>query len=112
MDSRKNQFDLQPCAVVGAGDLVSHLQRANDDASTNEYRFSVFRFNEGMESTHALRPQDLRDMVKLCQVLAFAIVDDGWVSDELREELSQLANDLDLVTQSWSNSRHGEQTNT
>jgi len=38
--------------------------------------------------------------VKACQVLAFTIADDGWVSNELRGELFALAERLDAVAQS------------
>ena len=68
--------------MLGAGDLVSHLHRGEDAGDVAAYRFSVFRLSRELEATHELRPSDLHDMVKLCQVLAFAIVDDGWIPKE------------------------------
>ena len=97
----------QPVAVVGAGDLVSHVQRVDDERDPENYRFSVFRFCRDLEATHALRPCDLRDMIKLCQVLAFTIADDGWISADTREVLIELANDLDELTQRWSGTDNG-----
>ena len=54
-----------------------------------------------------LRPSDLRDMIKLGQVLAFTIADDGWISADAREGLIDLANDLDELTQRWSGTDNG-----
>ena len=67
-------------------------------AATGDYQFSVFRFGQFAEASHALRPTDLRDLVKLCQVVAFAIVDDGWIGDEQRRELLDLMGELDQIT--------------
>ena len=72
--SNKTAESGQPIAVLGAGDLVSHLHRGDDESDPANYRFSAFRFSRELEATHTFRPCDLRDMVKLCQVLAFTIV--------------------------------------
>lgn len=95
----------QPIAVLGAGDLVSHLTRADD--GQGDYQFNVFRFGQHAEATHALRVTDLRDLVKLCQVVAFAVADDGWIAVEQRRELLDLMADLDQITSKWSDSEHG-----
>ncbi len=105
MRTPRQASSTRPLAVLGAGDLVSHLTRADDGA--RDYRFSVFRFGQRAEATHALRPTDLRDLVKLCQVVAFAIVDDGWIGDEQRRELLSLIAELDQTTSKWSDSAHG-----
>ena len=39
--------------------------------------------------------------MKLCQVLTFAIVDDGWSPPAVREALLELNERLDELTQSW-----------
>lgn len=91
----------QPIAVLGAGDLVSHLYRDQVDFDSAEYRFNMFRLGAEMAVTHELRPCDLRDIVKLCQVLTFAIVDDGWSPPAVREALLELNKRLDELTQSW-----------
>ena len=88
----------QPIAVLGAGDLVSHVYRGEDERDPADYRFSVLRINQELEVTHALRACDLRDMVKLCQVLAVSITDDGWISAAASKALNDLANELDELT--------------
>lgn len=92
----------QPIAIVGAGQLISHVYRDNDESNPNNYRFNVFRLTSGLTATHELRPSDLRDIVKLCQVLGVSIVDDGWIPSDTKLALSSLVEDLDSLTQGWS----------
>ncbi len=92
----------QPVAVLGAGNLVSHLHRENGADDASNYRFSVFRLTPELQATHELRPCDLPDLVKLCQVLAFAIADDGWIPSDSTDALRELFDDLDELTQRWS----------
>jgi len=96
----------QPVAVLGAGDLVAHLHRGDDADDMANYRFSVFRVSGDLQATHELRPCDLPDLIKLCQVVAFAITDDGWIPMETRKALRDLFDDLDELTQRWSESNH------
>ena len=88
----------QPYFVAGAGELVSHVHRQGAELNSLQYRFNIFRIDETRNVSNWLRPDDLRDIVKACQVLAFSIADDGWVEDSLRE---QLAEELQLITDSW-----------
>jgi hypothetical protein len=97
----------EPVAVLGAGDLVSHLHRGEDDNDPANYRFSVFRLSQESQATHELRPCDLHHLVKLCQVLAFAIVDDGWIRSETSDSLRELFDQLDALTRRWSNTDDG-----
>jgi hypothetical protein len=97
----------KPVAVLGAGDLTSHLHRGGDPDDPANYRFSVFRLRRDLQATHELRPWDLHDMIKLCQILSFAIVDDGWVPKETSESLRGLFDQLDGLTRSWSNADDG-----
>ena len=92
----------QPVAVLGAGDLVSHLHRGDHAGDPANYRFNVFRLDGDLQVTHELRPGDLRDLIKLCQVLAFAIVDDGWIPRETSDSLRGLFDELDALTRRWS----------
>ena len=96
----------RPVAVLGAGDLVSRLHRGDHPGEPANYRFSVLRFGNDLQATHELRPCDLRDLIKLCQVLAFAIVDDGWIPVGTRNTLRDLFEDLDALTGRWSNTDH------
>lgn len=97
----------QPVAVVGAGDLVSHLFRGDDWQNSENYHFSLVRLCEGRAATHELRPCELKNMIKLCQVMAFAIADDGWLPTQLRQELFDLSHDLDAITQRWDEVKNG-----
>ena len=99
----------QPCAILGAGPLVSHLHRAEREEVV-EYGFNLLRVSETLESSHLFRPQDLRDIVKLCQVIAYAIEDDGWITPELRMELNELFESLDAVTRTWDNESRRRRT--
>ena len=60
-----------------------------------------------MQAMHDLRPCDLRDLVKLVQVLSFAITDDGWLPTDAQHALLALFEDLDELTESWSEANHG-----
>ena len=89
----------KPYVIVGAGELVSHVRRTAVEAGVMSYYFNLFRLQLDGEASQLFRPRDLIDIVKACQVLAFTIADDGWVSNDLRRELLTLADDLDAVTQ-------------
>lgn len=106
MLSRNPTRSTQPVAVLGAGELVSHLHRGENSDEPADYRFSVFRIAGGLQATHELRACDLLDLVKLCQVLAFAIDDDGWIQPDVREQLRELVADLDEITRKWSKAPH------
>jgi hypothetical protein len=110
MLDREHKKAKRPYAVLGAGDLVSHLQRRCGDGDIACYRFNVFRIRSSEQVTHALRPRDLRSVVKLCQVVAFTIADDGWLDSDLRRELFQLAEELDEITRTWEVLDHGSET--
>lgn len=110
-DRNKTAATNQPYAVLGSGDLVSHLQRQDVDADSKTYRFNLFRIEHDHQVTHGLRPNDLRAIVKLCQVLAFTIADDGWIPDDVRRELFELAADLDLLTHQWRTANSGTTSN-
>ena len=106
---RKHHGTLSlPCAVLGADELVSQLVRIVKDADSMAYAFNILRVDlDGTEAVPSFRPEDLRSLVKLCQVMAFAILDDGWVSDDCRTELTQLWHELDAVTSKWNRGPNG-----
>lgn len=92
-----------PVAVLGAGNLISHVYRGSEET----YVFNLFRQTATLETTHRFGVGDLRDMVKLCQVLSYSMLDDGWLNEEQREQLLELNEQLDEITQAWSETRHG-----
>lgn len=102
MTARQTTLLKQPHFVVGAGDLVSHIHRLETDFDHAQYHLNLFRVSSSGKVTSWLRPEDLRDIIKTCQVLAFSIADDGWVEAPLRGELAQPAGELQSVTDTWS----------
>ena len=101
MATEETKKTKQPHFIAGAGELVCHVHRDDEGQSNFQYRFNLFRIDSEGEATSWLRADDLRDIVKACQVLAFSIAHDGWIEDSLREELAEFANELQLNTDSW-----------
>ena len=100
----RNRFTKKPpsvmpglTAVVGSGELISRLFRD----STGNYTFDLRRADTRIEPELVFHPEDLRSFVKLAQVLAFAIADDGWLPPESSRSFLQIFNDLDEITQRW-----------
>jgi hypothetical protein len=90
----------KPYAMLGAGQLVSAIWKTGDEQSGWTYRFNVYRSNARSGRVSQLfRPADVRDLVKLCQVLAATLADDGCVPAEQRRTLLDVAVKLDGITQ-------------
>ncbi len=97
-----NNATKQPIAALGSGELVSHLMRISKSGGQADYRFNLFRIDpESGMPTSWLEIDELWDLVKLCQVLSFAMIDDGWVEASDRDKLVQLNTDLDRLTGRW-----------
>lgn len=90
-----------PYIIAGSGELVSHVYRTDYDDCA-KYSFNVFKSPSDGGVTQLMGPEDLRDIVKVCQVLAFLILDDGRESDELNDSLLELNLQLDTITSKWS----------
>lgn len=90
----------KPYAMVGAGALASTVWKDGSEFGGWQYRFNVFRLNQNGSVGQKFTPADLKHLVKLTQVLASVLADDGCVSNEEREELFQLAESLDDIIQS------------
>ena len=89
----------KPYEVVGAGELTATVWKSGSENTGWHYSFNVFRQCCGSgEVSQLYRPSDLLSLVKLCQVLAFTLVDDGCVSRLERNESAQLVARLDAVT--------------
>ena len=93
----------KPIAIVGAGELVSHVLRVSDEQPSS-YRFNVFKIDRST-ATHGLAASDLLDLVKLARVVAIALLDDGWLEDEQREMLSKFTQDVEQMTEKWRGAR-------
>lgn len=110
MSAHEGNAKSPPNAVLGAGDLVSIVHRIVDESGACQYRFNLFRLRQDAEATHTLRPVDLRDIVKVCHVLALTIAEDASVPDDDLQELLTLADELEAITQRWGKSHHGKST--
>ena len=96
-------------AWIGSGDLISKVIRGVQDGAPG-YTFQVDRLLADCTNSSSLRATDLRSIVKLCQVLAFTIADDGWLGPQANAEMFRLADDLDYITHQWEGGDRGCQT--
>jgi hypothetical protein len=91
----------KPYEIVGAGQLTATVWKTGDAACGWKYRFNVYRQSQESGVVSQLyRPADVKDLVKLCQVLAIALVDDGCLTAGERRVLVKLTAQLDSVTRS------------
>ena len=89
----------KPYCMVGAGELASALWKTGDQVAGWRYRFNLFRMpSRSGRVSQLFRPADLTDIVKLCQVLAATLVDDGCLSPADRRALKQLVANLEQIT--------------
>lgn len=96
------EFCKKPYSFVGAGRLTSMLWKTGDEHSGWEYRFNIVRGPTLRESFNPLfEPADLSDLVKLAQVMASVIADDGCLHADDRKRLRTLISDLDALTLRW-----------
>ena len=88
--------DLKPMEIVGAGPLTSAIWKRGNEQSGWHYRFNLVRQPacRGLDS-EMFEPADLIHMVKLTQVLATVIADDGCLTQIERTTLKTLATELD-----------------
>lgn len=95
----------KPMAMVGSGPLTSAIWKSGDEQGGWRYRFNLFRQLAGNGHVSQLfQPADLTHLVKLTQVLAAVLADDGCLSARQRQSLRELATQLDEITQFWNSS--------
>ena len=93
----------KPYAMLGAGKLAASLWKLGDEAAGWRYRFNIFQLNsKSGRVSQRLAPSDVGDLVKLAQILAATLADDGCLSAEQRRKLADLAMALDGITDSCS----------
>jgi hypothetical protein len=86
----------KPMEIVGSGPLLSSIWKLGDVAAGCRYRFNVIReTSEKGFFTDLFQPQDLGHFIKLIQVLAAVIADDGCLSPSERRTLKNIATQLD-----------------
>ena len=82
--------------IVGAGPLLSTIWKLGDEHSGWRYRFNLTRqTSDRRVFTDLFRPLDLVNFIKLIQVLAAVIADDGCLTQADRTTLKNLATQLD-----------------
>lgn len=82
--------------IVGAGPLLSTIWKLGDEHSGWRYRFNLTRQTTDSSAFTALfQPLDLVNFIKLIQVLAAVIADDGCLAQAERTTLKNLAAQLD-----------------
>lgn len=87
----------KPYTLAGAGQLTATIWKNSDEPSGWTYRFNIVRTSAAGRVSQRFHPRDLRNFVKLMQVLAFTLADDGCLECSLRRELSDLADRLQTV---------------
>ena len=93
----------KPYTILGAGRLVSTFWKAGDERSGWRYRFNVYRMNsDNGQVSQLFGPTDVKDLVKLSQVLATVLADDGCIPTNQRRALADLAAQLDTITRKRS----------
>ena len=94
--THKRPGDPRPIELVGAGRLISSIWKLGGVDSSWRYRFNVVRKSSDHEHfTDLFQPNDLIHFIKLIQVLAAVIADDGCLSQPERIILRRFAVRLD-----------------
>ena len=103
--------DSPPIELVGAGALVSSIWKLGGVESGWRYRFNVIRqSSDHGHFTDLFHPGDLIHFIKLIQVLAAVIADDGCLSQSERIMLRRLAVSLDEFLTGECSSTHEDPT--
>ena len=88
--------DPRPMEIVGAGPLLSTIWKLGDEHTGWRYRFNLTRqTSDKSVFTDLFQPLDLVNLIKLIQVLAAVIADDGCLTQVDRTTLKNLATQLD-----------------
>lgn len=99
MHQKKYDKSTRPYAALGAGQLTSNLWKTGDERSGWSYRFNIYRISsQNGHVTQIFRPSDVPNLVKLCQVLAVTLADDGCIPADLCHDLADLSLKLDAIS--------------
>ncbi len=105
-ESASEEF-IKPYCSVGAGQLTSFVWRTSGDRADWRFRFNCFRMTGSGRTTQLFRPCDLFHFIKLAQVLAAVLADDGCLPATDRKKLVRLANALDQLNRRFDATRIG-----
>lgn len=91
--------------MVGAGPLTALIWKSGHQDSGWRYQFSLFRQLRAGKVSQLFRPLDLMYFIKLLQVIAAVIADDGCLSPIETGVLRRVEQDLDQLLQRASQQR-------
>ena len=95
---QQQSFSPKPMMLVGAEHLTSAVWKLGDEESGWRYRFNVARQLVASECvTDLFQPMDLIHFVKLVQVLAAEIANDGCLTHDESMMLKNLLRQLDEI---------------
>ena len=96
---RKSSAAEKPIGMVGSGPLTALIWKSGHQDSGWRYQFSLFRQLKAGKVSQLFRPLDLMYFIKLLQVLAAVIADDGCLSPVETGVLRRIEQDLDRLLQ-------------
>lgn len=96
---RHNVPPEKPMGMVGSGPLTALIWKSGHQDSGWRYQFSLFRQLKAGKVSQLFRPLDLMYFIKLLQVLAAVIADDGCLSPVETGVLRRIEQDLDRLLQ-------------
>ena len=103
---RHNVPPEKPMGMVGSGPLTALIWKSGHQDSGWRYQFSLFRQLRAGKVSQLFRPLDLIYFIKLLQVLAAVIADDGCLSPVETGVLRRVEQDLDRLLQRASQRRY------
>ena len=103
---RHNVPPEKPMGMVGSGPLTALIWKSGHQDSGWQYQFSLFRQLRAGKVSQLFRPLDLIYFIKLLQVLAAVIADDGCLSPVETGVLRRVEQDLDRLLQRASQRRY------
>jgi hypothetical protein len=93
IDANRNgkSANNRPFAMLGAGNLASMLWKSDDRAARDALRFNIFRVTEeNGRVSQSFGLQNVEDLARLAQVLAYSLSEEEWLDPESRDDLSCL----------------------
>ncbi len=90
---------LKPMGMAGAGPLTSAIWKTGDHHSGWRYAFNLYRLNgQDGHVSQLFEPSDLWHIIKLTQVVASVLADDGCLTSSDRILIKHIASVLDNIT--------------
>src|SRR5581483_6248692 len=98
--NEKLSHSVKPYAMVGAGRLASSIWKRGDARAGFRYSFNIFRLTHDGRVRQSFVPSDLFSFIKLIQLLAATLSDDGCFTLEERRKLQDIDHSLRTVVHS------------